>query len=385
MAETWWVTDDELNDEQKAVISLPIGGSHLILGPPGSGKTNLLLLRAQYMTLAGHRNIMVIVYTRTLREFIVAGGHQYAFPSAKVQTCRKWQQDLLYSYGVRIEPPDDFEEQRTYFIQELGALIKKNRLSKIYDAILLDEAQDYLPEEILIFRTLGRVLFASADSRQKIYRVTDCLDVLKSTVDEIHPLRFHYRIGTKICKIADALAKDSEDFEPLAPISRYDEKAKPSSVDHARCKGIDEEARKIIDKLETQLKAYPDELLGVVCPTNDSVSHVWEAILSSPLAPLAVLQTAEEHSAFDADKHICVSTLHGAKGLEVRAMHIAGCEFLKKFAYQRNMAYTAVTRAKTSLSLYHSGDIPGYLEQALMSTQPTPDLPKIKQLFGEKK
>ena len=354
------------------------------MGPPGSGKTKLLLLRAKYMNLAGHPNIMVIVYTRTLREFIVAGGHEYGFPSSKVQTCRRWQQDFLRSYGVRIDPPDDFEGQRTYFSEQIAAIIKKNKLSRVHDAILLDEGQDYLPEEILIFKKLSRVLFATAHSRQKIYNVTDCLDTLKDTVDEVHLLRSHYRIGATICKIADALAKDSEDFEPLAPASRYDEKARPSSVEHAKCTGIDDEATKIIARLETQLKAYPDDLLGVVCPTNDSVSRVWEAISNSSLAASAVLQTAEEHAAFDPDKHICVSTLHGAKGLEVRAMHMAGCEFLKRFPHQRNMAYTAVTRAKTSLSLYYSDDIPGYLEQALMSIQASPDLPKIKQLFGGK-
>ena len=48
------------------------------------------------------------------------------------------------------------------------------------------------------------------------------------------------------------------------------------------------------------------------------------------------------------------------------------------------MAFTGVTRAKTSLSLYYSGDIPGYLEGALNVLQPLPDLPDLGDVFGRK-
>lgn len=62
MSETWWISENELTPEQKQVILLPLEGSHLVLGPPGSGKTNLLLLRANYMVRAGHTNIAVVVF-----------------------------------------------------------------------------------------------------------------------------------------------------------------------------------------------------------------------------------------------------------------------------------------------------------------------------------
>ena len=38
--------------DQKKVIGLSGTGNHLVVGPPGSGKTNILLLRAKYMTLS---------------------------------------------------------------------------------------------------------------------------------------------------------------------------------------------------------------------------------------------------------------------------------------------------------------------------------------------
>ena len=69
MQNTWWKGIEQLASEQSDIIDLPPEKSYLILGPPGSGKTNLLLLRAKYLTLAGQANLRVIIFTRTLQEF----------------------------------------------------------------------------------------------------------------------------------------------------------------------------------------------------------------------------------------------------------------------------------------------------------------------------
>jgi superfamily I DNA/RNA helicase len=388
MKQAWWEGIKELKDEQKKIISLPLEQNHLVLGPPGSGKTNLLLLRANYFALAGHPNILLLVFTRALREFIVTGGQQYQFETSKVKTYRRWQQDLLLEYQKKIpqSTEDDegkFSERRAQLNALVNDLVKEKRLRRIYDAILLDEAQDYLPEEIEILANLGKYLFVVADPRQKIYNSEDCFQMLKKVAPNISQLYFNYRCGQKICKFADALGKDSDDYIALSPKAQYDEASKPSSVKALRCKDISVQASKIISELEIQLKAYPDELLGVICPTRQDVINVWQAIENSPLAGQAVLQLAGQYKPFQSTTSICVCTLHAAKGLEFRALHIAGCEAFSKFpGNQRNLLYTAVTRAKTSLSLYYAGTIPGFLEQAIADMQPIKDLPDPKDVFG---
>src|SRR5215216_3429905 len=87
----WWpalflIRENDLDEDQKAVISLGNDGSHLVIGPPGSGKTNLLLLRAKYLTLAGKPNVVIVVFTTTLARFIASGGRDYAFPPEKIVT-----------------------------------------------------------------------------------------------------------------------------------------------------------------------------------------------------------------------------------------------------------------------------------------------------------
>lgn len=113
-----------------------------------------------------------------------------------------------------------------------------------------------------ILAKLGKVLFIVGDPRQKIYDSADCFDMLGKVTQKVHQLHYNYRCGRKICKFADLLAKDSDEYEPLSTKSQYDEASKPSSVESVACKDINSEAKTIIQQLSTQLKAYPDELLG---------------------------------------------------------------------------------------------------------------------------
>lgn len=74
---------------------------------------------------------------------------------------------------------------------------------------MLDEAQDYTAEEIRLFRGLTEVLVATADQRQRIYDVQDSSAVLKDCVDTVHELKYHFRNGLEICRLADGLHKGS--------------------------------------------------------------------------------------------------------------------------------------------------------------------------------
>jgi superfamily I DNA and RNA helicase len=74
--ETWWRELGDLDEDQRTVIGLPAEGSFLVKGLPGSGKTNLLLLRANYLMNTEHSNLVIIVFNRTLRDFIRSGSER---------------------------------------------------------------------------------------------------------------------------------------------------------------------------------------------------------------------------------------------------------------------------------------------------------------------
>jgi len=369
MTDTWWVKQGQLDPEQKNVFTLPITDDYLVKGPPGSGKTNVLLLWGKRLIGSNIPDIVVVVHTRTLQEFIRSGAPKYGIPSTKIVTFRKFGTDLLYRVGAGVTLPADFDKSREVLVDALQAQISAKRIQQEYACVLVDEAQDFLPGEIDVMRVLGQRFFGVADSRQKVYKGQDAIKQLESAVTTV-TLPFHYRNGQQICIVADGLAKI-----PITPTlletSKYPENKLPSNVVPLRFPTLDEQCDELIAQLDTQRKAYPDDFIGVACPRSEDLDIVIDRLRKSPFAGELVVQTSDEgYEAFDQQRHICMCRLHSAKGLEFRAFHILAAEGLKKFPMQRELTFMGVTRAKTSLCIYYSEDLPSYLEGALSKLKP---------------
>lgn len=389
MNETWWVNPDQMDADQKRIIALPITSDYLITGPPGSGKTNLLLLKASQLVSSGRPDVLILVFTRTLREFVAAGVANYTFSPDKIKTFAGWTTSLLHEDGIVPDSDPDFKKRRQKQVAQLSDVVAKRQLSNVYEAILIDEAQDCLPEEIELFRRLGKNLFIAADDRQKIYSSGDALEQWKRTISNQFPLRYHYRNGRQICALADAISKHSALHEPLLKNSLYKEQKNPSSYEAVTCSSLEDQVGRAVNALQTELKAYPDEMLGVICPRKNELRRVIELLKDSPVASSCIFQTSDDdgYVPFDSSRRICVTTVHSSKGLEFRTLHILGADLLKKFTtYQRRIAYTAITRAKTTLHIYHCDDLPGFIQKGLaqLSAKP-PTVAKLPDLFSKKK
>ena len=385
MDHTWWKKAEELDEDQTNIINnLDINENHLIVGPPGSGKTNLLILRATYLYLLGFHNISIITFTRILKEFMSFGVGHYDFADDKIRTYISWGTETLRDHGIFMEEVEgDFETKKNSIQMALQQLAESSKTINQQDYILLDEAQDYTKEDIYIFCKFCKRLFAVGDDDQQIYDNKGGLLALSEICDTTSTLKYHYRNGRKICRVADGLKGRLDAPGGMEATSQYDEVESPSIVEVYDPKPIKDQAADIVTLLERQLLAYPNERIGVACPRKKEVEDVWDVIKGSSVGDQSQLQTWREgYTPFDDDKRICVTTIHGAKGVEFRALHIAGANFISKFrAQQRNLMYTGVTRAKTSLSVHHSANLPGYVENALSSVEPTKAPPNLADLF----
>jgi superfamily I DNA/RNA helicase len=383
MDDTWMIRPEQLDDDQRRIISLPRDGSHLILGPPGSGKTNLVVLRATRLLRSQAPDFVVLVFTRTLEEFIANCPTPYAIPRDRLKTCQRWAMQLVNSLGGSPSSSPDFMQQRVENCVILTGLVEDQGLAAMYDTILLDEAQDYLPEEVTLFRRLANHLFCVADSHQQIYDHSAVMETLESVCGTTHRLTTHYRNGLTICKYADNIGSRWQDYVPFEPTSQYDEVSRPSTVVSSMHASISDQAAAIIDAVRVQLRAYPNELIGILCPRHQELNVIRTSFEESDLDSVTVYQDVNEnYVAFRADARICVCTLHAAKGLEFRAAHIAGAEQIRVFRRsQHRVAFTAGTRAKTALAVYHTRPLPSYLDGAITAAAPRVPPPTIEELF----
>jgi len=383
VSDTWWVRPDQLDEDQREVITRPIDESRLIFGPPGSGKTNLLLLKASQLVRTGKPNVLILTFTRALREFVSHGVNNYAFSEEKVKTFKAWMSEFLRGEGVEPDSTIDFDQQRRNRTKQCIDLLNLRGYGLMFDAIFIDEGQDCLPEEVELFSRLSEVLFVVADDKQKIYDTPDCVSFLKNKIPAAQTtrLRFHYRSGVNICRTADSIIAAAGENR-LLPTCQYSEKENPSSVDVVRKDSLQNQVQYAIEELKDQLLAYPDEMLGIVCPKRQSLDDVVNMLVESDLSEECNFHVndGDGYEPLDPSKRIYVSTIHSAKGLEFRALHILDAGSIN-FGSVRRVAYTAVTRAKTSLSIYHDGRIPPFLHSAAIAGQEPVEQASLEDLF----
>jgi superfamily I DNA/RNA helicase len=368
MNTSWWRILNQLSDSQKRFIGLPPEGKHLLEGPPGSGKTNLLLLRAEFMAGSGYPNCLIITYTKTLANFIRSGiGSKQLISTSQIKTYHSWAfEHIFLNLGERPLPPNtDFDEASRKELAKLVAEANEALPSlRVYDAIFVDEAQDLTCEELQLLLQLSDNVCICGDTRQGIYN-RNGLEVPAFIALQRHTLTEHFRIGHRIARVADRLLPAAPGSPSLEETSNYIPQLQgESSANLHTCTSRDEQFEQMLEIIRIQLVAFSEDSIGIVCGRRDTRKELRERFNNTDLADLVYVHGVDRNPNF-LDRPIHVLTMHGVKGAEFRALHMFGIEELNDNLLRRTkLSYTAVTRAKTSLNAYKTGDTTKALESA---------------------
>jgi len=375
----WWTKKEQLDQHQMQLIeNIPLRENALILGPPGSGKTNVLLRRAQFVRGQNMPNVLVLTFTRPLTEFIKTGcydaNEREIFPVSCVNTLESWQRALYRQHQADLpQRTGDFIADKRRLAGGALALARRGRRPK-YQALFVDESQDLLNEEVELLGAWSDVLFFVGDDRQRIYDHNEGLAAVRSIPGLTErALPFHYRVGPSICEAADRIL--CSEGSSLASTSHYTgpTPARITVAPKALEKGAQIAAT--VEKLKQQTRVYADfirqgDRIGVVVPRVEDRSLVFDAFENDAAlhGKCKIMRAREqgEHGydpSFDADTPICILSVKGCKGLEFRAVHWLFSDDLSHH-YNDEHYYTVVTRAKTSLDILYTSELPEALARA---------------------
>jgi superfamily I DNA and RNA helicase len=385
MATLWWTKKEQLDRDQIGLIEkLPLRETFLILGPPGSGKTNVLLRRAQFVRGQNMPNVLVLTFTRPLTEFVKTGcfdaqGREI-FPPNCVTTLESWQRTLYVQH--RADRPGSAPTLMEWKRQLAAGAMGFRDQGRIppYDALFIDEAQDLLAEEVELIAQWSPVIFFVGDDRQKIYEDTEGLDAVRKVVSPANEriLEFHYRVAPEICQVADRILLPPNG-KSLASTEHYNG-PKPATVTiQPQALTKDRQLEITAQRLQEQIRVYGDlirqgDRLGVIVARKDHREVVFNYLDAvQALAGKSKIIRSKEGSddgydpSFDSDAPICILTVKGCKGLEFRAVHWLFADELSHY-HKPEHYYTVVTRAKTSFDVYYTNALPQILARAHSET-----------------
>lgn len=366
MSLLWRRRRDLHPDQIHAIEGLLATGKYTLLGPPGSGKTSILLHRGQYLRLPPHQlaNVVLVTFSRTLREFISLSGDD-RFPPELIVTQKTLVDALFKAYGE--QPPvvdGDLSEQNRVRAEAANELIASRGRLVSYDAILIDEIQDLCEAELRLLTSLSDRVMLVGDIRQQVYRSSDVMPQASALCDSTIELRHHFRISQEICLVADRILQNN-DFS-LAEYAHY---VGPTPTRPSVVAPLSPEAQvaTLAEALDLQLDTYnePSDLLGVVVGRTEECDDILERLSAIPKLKghCGVFHSGVPNRHFDESCRICITTVQSCKGLEFRALHWLFADATPYLTRQK--AYTVVTRAKSSLTLYRQGALPPILSGAI--------------------
>jgi superfamily I DNA/RNA helicase len=224
---------------------------------------------------------------------------------------------------------------------QLIELLNSNSVCKIYDSIIIDEAQDL---ESVKLRALSMSVKSErngvcilSDKNQRIFRLnTWGKDAGINIVGRTYYLRINYRT-TK--QINDYARMQFEEFDRTARSDKeYISIMSGADPEKVECESENEENHYIVDSVKKHLADYAPNEICVLAPTYEKLNAI-KAILEYEGIKVFML-TGDEISHDPESVNLCTTT--GVKGLEFSVVLIAD---FNKIGFQKQM-YDGAAEAK---------------------------------------
>jgi len=172
---TWLVPHTELTNEQIRAIEMEPTANRVIMGGPGSGKTQVLLHRARFLRdnySVPPDRFRIFVFTNVLSAYIRSALELLDIPETCVGTFDEWCKEF-YQANISKKLPWDKAARRPDFGAMRAGVLKHLKGTKanpaILDFVLVDEGQDLEADCFEILKRVATHLTVCMDHNQQIY------------------------------------------------------------------------------------------------------------------------------------------------------------------------------------------------------------------------
>lgn len=314
----FYIDYSSLDDIQRQLIDRKNNKSMVVTGSAGSGKSLIALHKAKQLAATGE-SYAIIVYTKTLRKYFEDG--MKALGLRNVSHYHQWRHN----------------KRKVKFM-------------------IVDECQDFTPEQINEIRECGEFCFFFGDTAQSIMGFSEPTMPVEETARLLgvtpNELYFNYRLTKDIAKLGEQVG-NVEDLE-------------------FKCKRSGEKPNLIVapsfdaqlDRIAEIIKNRSLTNVGILLPFNTddkgcmSVEYVKDYLKRKGVT-CEFKYNANQETEMDLDFHSNnpkIMTWWCAKGLQFKDVFIPGCE--ASFTPDKRAAlYVAMTRCSERLYIGYSGSL----------------------------
>jgi hypothetical protein len=366
-------------DLQQEQTARTLGSGHRVIhGAAGSGKTMILVYRAQVLAAATQpgRPILVLCFNRTLAGRIETLLRDRGVDErVQVRTFHSWCEDLVRTYQISL-PVGVARKAYDEYTEALGRAVERAVETGLvpggqYTAVLIDEAHDF--EEAWL-RIVSRMvdpntesLLVLYDDAQSIYqrqrRKFSLSSVGIKAVGRTSILKLNYRNTAEVLALAahcarsllareDAVATDEDSVQQVLPASAGRRGPMPVLV---AARSAREEAEVIAERVANGLASG---LSPSDCAVLCRFKHLMPPIEDELRRRGIPVQSMEKKTPRQFDwrlSSVKLLTLHSAKGLEFPLVLLAGLQALpykdQPFDEEMRLVYVGMTRATRELVL----------------------------------
>jgi hypothetical protein len=370
----------QVMDLQQEQVARTLGEGHRVIhGAAGSGKTMILVFRAQFLAGSARpeRPILVMCFNRTLSSRIEAVLRARGVDErVQVRTFHAWCQDMARSYQLSVPAGLKGHAHFEALAAVLERAVATGRVpGGQYHALLIDEAHDFEDAWLKLATRLvapdTNSLLVLYDDAQSIYgRRTRKLNFAAVGIEargRTSILKLNYRNTAEVLALAMQCANELLQGDGSAADDDTPPLVQPASAGRRgplpvllRTTTALEEAQAIAERAQAAHEAgLALQDIAVLAPTKAQLAPIATQLRRLKL-PLQSMGEEAARSIRWAEPSIKLLTLHSAKGLEFPWVAVAGVQALPLKGDTPEAAlrllYVAMTRATQQLVLSAHGE-----------------------------